>query len=363
MTKTDQCTGDLRGLALTLRQLEVAKWTAVELRRVADDQGWEWSEGTGVPRLRTGSPFGEAWLSVVDSALEGYVTTEEFVGLHFVIAEKGTRAQEEIQAFREAHEELRDVLGPSYLLGADDTDVSFHWDAPDWGAPYVRWRDPAGPNLIELRATVHGTVLTLRPKEPAEGWYCKTVEHSDGRVGGFVISVLASENVGLQLPGVTLHPEWRDYGAHLAKALRTRAAEVTALGLTQSQGLYTAIPGTGTGLAFSLSFGEQVEVGITTILEEDADLEAMDLPSMGWVRAPEERRYEDDIVHLAPVQQYDEVNGVRLALMLLEVAEQAGLDSPEGLLAAEDLAWLPWVDHSFGPGRIKDYGFALRVTQ
>ncbi|MCK9871778.1 hypothetical protein AB0M72_18660 [Nocardiopsis dassonvillei] len=362
MVQETRVVSDVVELASRLRRLSPGKWTEADLRAMATREGWEWVGGERGPRLRTGEGFGEARLRPVDEFMEIHTTTEEYAGLHFLVKEVRGGVREHVEAFRETAESLRDEFVQPHVIGADDTSASFHDDAPAWGAPFMRWRTRG--NSLELRASTEGPVLSLLPNDPAEGWFWYNREHGAGTVGGFIGTRPVRHNAGMSFAGITRHTDWKGYGRLLADSLRTLPAELTALGLSRSFGFHGMVPGMGGPWVFQFELGEYVELGLDDAVADLFGPESPTPEELGWTRATEERHRRQDIAYHSPRYPYDEANGVRLAMMVIETAEALGIPSPS------DLSLTDWADHvkfssEDGPSddyRVIDYGLAVTAN-
>ncbi|MFJ6020881.1 hypothetical protein ACIQFP_16150 [Nocardiopsis alba] len=349
-------------LAVLLRGFRPGKWTEADLSQGAVAQGWEWSAGELGPILHTGRPFGEGQLLPVDGHMDIHVTTEEYTGLHFPLGRVEGGVREQVEAFRKTGRALRERLGEPNVIGSDDPDDPLHGSAPGWGAPFLRWRDRA--NSLELRVSGEGDpVLSLLPTSPAEGRYRYEREHGAGLVGGFLGVSLTGDIAGMSIAGITRGDDWKGYARRLVDVLRTMPAELTALGFERSFGLHGDIPGEGGPWVFQLALGQDVELGLD---EAAADImkrspEMPDPEELGWTEATEARHLQEEIAYLAPSYRYDEVNAVRLAMLVLETAEALGIASPEGLSLTDNGGRIP---NPGGDGphtdyRISDYGLAV----
>lgn len=364
MTRTPSGTKDVVGLARQLRRdVKPGKWTDADLRAAAADQGWEWTDGERGPRLRT--PTGEGRLRPVDEFLEVHVTTEEYVGLHFLLEEVRGGVREHVEAFKRVAWILRAGLGDPHVLGADDTYASFHDDTPGWGAPFMRWR--SREDSLELRAGTDGPVLSLLPNGPAEGWFWYHREHGAGTVGGFIGTSPSRANVGMSFAGITRHSDWKEYGRMLARSLNTMPAELAALGLSRSFGFHGDIPGDSGPWVFQFELGEHVQLGLDDAVAGlfGPERSAPSAEELGWTKATEEHHRSQDIAYHSPRYSYDEVNGTRLAMMVLEAAETLGIASPSGLSLTD------WADHVKSPAdedgatveyHVVDYGLAVKTN-
>ncbi|WP_201301337.1 MULTISPECIES: hypothetical protein [unclassified Nocardiopsis] len=352
---------EVRELARRLRRFNPGKWTEAELRRAAADQGWEWvADGDG-PRLRTGHPAGDARLSPVDELLADHTTAEEYLGLHQPLERIRGGTREHVEAFSWAALNLRGALGDPDVMGAYDTRWSFYRDSPRWGAPFMRWR--TSPASLELRATDTGPVLALQPGAPLENWYTHSYEHGNGTLSGFVASVPARRNRGLSLPGVHRHDDWREYARLLSRSLGTLPAELTALGVERSFGLHGMIPGTYGPWVFRLDIGETMRLGLDEgAVAEGVDLDALDLPSLGWTPATEPHHLDDDIAYHTGGTPYDEVNGVRLAMVVLETAEALRIGSPQDLFLTDRADEIGFRDGSRAEYVVHDHGLGVVGT-
>ncbi|OOC56214.1 MULTISPECIES: hypothetical protein [Nocardiopsis] len=362
MVQETRAVSDVVELARRLRRLSPGKWTEADLRAMAADQGWEWVDGERGPCLRAEEDFGEARLRPVDEFMEIHVTTEEYVGLHFLVKEVRGGVGEHVEAFGEIAESLREEFVEPHVLGADDTSASFHDDIPRWGAPFMRWRGRG--NSLELRAGTEGPVLSLLPGDPAEGWFWYNREHGAETVGGFIGTRPVRDNAGMSFAGITRHTDWKEYGRLLADSLRTLPAELTALGLSRSFGFHGRVPGTSGPWVFQFELGEHVELGLDDAVADLFGPESPTPEELGWTRATEERHLRQDIAYHSPRYPYDEVNGVRLAMMVIETAEALGIPSPS------DLSLTDWADHVGFPSEegsndnyhVIDYGLAVTAN-
>ncbi|WP_017604077.1 hypothetical protein [Nocardiopsis alkaliphila] len=318
-------------LGTLLWKLDPGKWTEADLSRMAVDQGWRWESEEWGPVLRTRS-HGDAWLRPISDHMGIHVVHEEYVGLHFPLGRVEGQTRERVEAFRDAGRALRQALGEPNVIGADDTRVPFHGEAPLWGAPFLRWR--RSEHSLELRAGLQGPVLCLMPTSPAEGWYWYHREHGGDTTAGFLGVSLTGDVGGMSLAGITGSDDWKSYTRRLVEAFRTMPAELTALDLRRSFGFHGRFPGEESGpWVFHLEIGEHVELNLDEAAG-DALTKRPDTPSpeeLGWVEATEERHLRFGISHCGPRYRFDEVNPVRLAMLVLETAEALGIHSPDDL--------------------------------
>ncbi|MFD3686424.1 hypothetical protein ACFWTE_16545 [Nocardiopsis sp. NPDC058631] len=334
---------DVAALAHRLRGLATGKWSGADLRRMAADQGWEWVDDDGGPVLRTGADLGEARLRPVDECLEIHVTTEEYVGLHVPLEEVGGATREHVEAFRRAADILRAEFDQPHILGADDDSVPFHDDHPGWGAPFMRWR--MRRNSLELRAGARGPVLSLLPSGPAEGWFWYYRKEGVGDVGGFVGTLMSrrsgDQGGSMSFAGITRYSDWKEYCTLLARSLNTMPAELHALGLSRSFGFHGTIPGRGGPWVFQFELGEHAQLGLDqAVVDLFGPARSAPTPQeLGWTEATEEHHRSEDVAFHSPRYPYDEVNGTRLAMLVLETAEALGIPSPG------DLSLTDWGDH------------------
>ncbi|MBR8741117.1 hypothetical protein [Nocardiopsis sp. MG754419] len=360
MTNDLWATDRIGALGSLLEHLDPGKWTEADLSRMAIDQGWKWEAGEWGPILRTGS-FGDAWLRPADELMDRHVTREEYVGAHFPLGrvEGGTRAQ--VEAFRDAGRALRARLGEPNVVGSEDANISFHDRTPLWGAPFLRWR--RHDHSVELRAGGDGPVLCLLPTSPVEGWFWYHREHGGDRTGGFLGVSLTGDIGGMSIAGVTHGEDWTDYARRLVEVFRHMPAELTALDLGRAFGFHGHIPGHGAPWVFHLELGEYAELGLdeAAVHALAQNPEAPAPEELGWIEATEERHRSADILYQAPRYRYDEVNAVRMAMLVLETVEALRIDSPRDLSLTDDGDRIPFPG---GGGRrsdyqVSDYGLGL----
>ncbi|MDT0329778.1 hypothetical protein [Nocardiopsis lambiniae] len=332
-------------VAERLLSLRPVSWSEEEVRTGTAGLGWEWVATERGVSLSTGHPAGDARLTRVESHNVDHTDGEEVLGLHQPLetVEGGTR--EHVEAFRRAFGELREGYGHPGVMGAYDTLASHFSGSPSWGAPFARWRD--GELSLELRAALTGPVLTLLPSGPLESWYRRSYENCDGRMSGFLAIALEplpfGDLSGMTMPGVNRHEDWKEYARLLSASLGTMAAEMTALGLERSFGLHGRLPGAGGPWVFGFDIGETMRLALYAAAGEgEVDLEDLEPEERGWIRAtaPEDLEYEIAF-HTEPTP-YDEVNGTRLAMMVMEMAEDLGIPFPS------DLSLTDWADRVQG---------------
>ena len=347
-------------LGALLWTLDPGKWTEADLSRMSIEQGWRWEAGEWGPILRTRS-YGDGWLRPVDDLTEIHVTREEYVGLHFPLGRVEGEDREQVEAFRDAGRALREALGEPNVIGSDDPGIPFHDEGPFWGAPFLRWR--RSEHSLELRAGTEGPVVCLIPTSPAEGWYWYHREHGGDGTAGFLGVSLTGDVGGMSLAGITRSNDWKSYARRLVDVFRTMPAELTALGLRRSFGFHGRFPGEEGGpWVFHLELGEYVELNLDEVAAT-ALTKRPDTPSpeeLGWSEATEERHLEFDISHRGPRYRFDEVNPVRMAMLVLETAEALGIHSPEDLSLTDSGDTIPLPGGDWRAAyRINDYGLGV----
>lgn len=346
-------------LGALLWTLDPGKWTEADLSRMSIEQGWRWEAGEWGPILRTRS-YGDGWLRPVDDLAEIHVTREEYVGLHFPLGRVGTGAREQVEAFRDAGRALRQGLGEPNVIGSDD-ESPFHGEIPYWGAPFLRWR--RSDHSLDLRAGRDGPILCLVPTSPAEGWYWYQREHGGDVTAGFLGVSMTGDVGGMSIAGITRFDDWKPYARRLVDVFRDMPAELTAMDHERSFGFHGRFPGEEGGpWVFHFEFGEHVCLGLDQVAADALrnDPEAPDPEEFGWVEATAERHLEMDVTHVSPAYRFDEVNAVRLAMLVLETAEALGIRTPEDLSLTDSGDTIPMPGRDWRAAyRINDYGLGV----
>ncbi|HJE60789.1 MAG TPA: hypothetical protein K8V84_20125 [Nocardiopsis listeri] len=346
-------------LGTLLRNTDPGKWTEADLSRMAVEQGWRWEAGEWGPILRTRS-YGDAWLRPVDDSVEIHVTREEYVGLHFPLGRIDGGVREQVEAFHDAGRALRRALGEPNVIGSDD-ERPFHGESPHWGTPFLRWR--RSEHSLDLRAGHEGPILCLVPTSPAEGWYWYEREHGGDMTAGFLGVSMTGDVGGMSIAGITRFDDWRSYARRLVDVFRTMPAELAALGHERSFGFHGRFPGEESGpWVFHFELGGYVRLGLDEVAANALrnSSEAPDPEEFGWVEATEERHLKMDVTHVSPSYRFDEVNAVRLAMLVLETAEALGIPTPEDLSLTDGGDTIPMPGGGWREAyQISDYGLGV----
>lgn len=346
-------------LGTLLRNTDPGKWTEAGLSRMAVEQGWRWEAGEWGPILRTRS-YGDAWLRPVDDSVEIHVTREEYVGLHFPLGRIDGGVREQVEAFHDAGRALRRALGEPNVIGSDD-ERPFHGESPHWGTPFLRWR--RSEHSLDLRAGHEGPILCLVPTSPAEGWYWYEREHGGDMTAGFLGVSMTGDVGGMSIAGITRFDDWRSYARRLVDVFRTMPAELAALGHERSFGFHGRFPGEESGpWVFHFELGGYVGLGLDEVAANALrnSSEAPDPEELGWVEATEERHLKMDVTHVSPSYRFDEVNAVRLAMLVLETVEALGIPTPEDLSLTDGGDTIPMPGGGWREAyQISDYGLGV----
>ncbi|MQY04971.1 hypothetical protein [Actinomadura macrotermitis] len=319
---------DLVDLARRLRAADTGGWREDGVGRLVAGLGWERAGDV----VRTGLPSGDARLRPVGKYESDHVRGEEYVGLYVPIAVAADPAVK-ADAFRRAAHELTAALGPSPIMGSYGGLSTFYDSTPRWGAPFRRWR--GHPDSLELQAGEAGPELVLFPTDPTENWFWRQRHGEAYALDGFFGTDRSAANGGLSIPGMWRTDDWEVFHTTLTCFLRSLPAEVRALGIELSLAMHALIPGTYGPWVFHLACDADT-LELAVFEQEDVDLAKYDLPSLGWTAtadAPPSHEHDEftRVAYHSGPHRLGEVDGLRLAGLLVETAKAFGIESPQGL--------------------------------
>jgi hypothetical protein len=339
-------------LARRLKTAETGGWVETALRELVAGLGWEWRDRVEPlhrehygPVLSTGLVTGDAYLrSVRRHMVEDYVAGEEYFGLYVPIDLPQDTPIAKADAFRRAAEVLTAAFGSSSIMGAYGSPGPFHDVPASWGSPFRRWR--GDPNSLELRAGEQGPELLLSPSAPVENWY-RRQPHDSFALGGFFGTRNDPANDGLDLPGLWRTDDWDVLATSVAAMLTTFPAEVRALGIGKDIAHLGVWPG-----AIHIDIESDPVLRLRMHDFNEPALPKAELADLGWIA--ESATSADPLFH-SETYEAGEVDGRRLAQLLVDTAKLGGCKSPHNLFLT---------DHSQNVGDywVEYYALTLRTA-
>jgi hypothetical protein len=360
MTVSTNLAAYLPDLAQRLRTHDTG-WRESDLRTLADEFGWQWTDGPGGPELETGLPGASpARLRPVDRFSKEHATSgEEFVGLYVPLhtdCEHPVPA-DHAHAFRDVGRILKDALGPCSIMGAYGSPMPYYDTPPSWGSPFRRWRGPE--NSLELHPTERGPELLLMPTAPQENWHWRQGHGERHALGGFFCIRRDPANAGLSLPGGWRTDDWDVFQRALGEFLETLAAETRALDTEITMAVHGSIPDSGKPMLCNLSSAQTLEIGhYAWTTREVGDLGAATMRELGWIPVEDTAATHD---HHDPVDfttgafAPGEADGRALARTVVGYLRAIGVPTPENL-DLSDFA------QELGDYYVEFYGLTLRQS-
>jgi hypothetical protein len=311
-------------VARRLRGADTGGWRESALRALVSSLGWEWRVAAG--------DEGEAWLQPTGRYESPFVHDgEEFVGLHVPVELVEGGAAAKADSFRRAAQTLTEAFGRASIMGAYGDLGPFYESTPVWGSPFLRWRGK--PDTLELRAGERGPELLLQPTDPAENWFWRQGHGEAHALGGFFGSLPVPANGGLGFPGYWSTDDWDVYTTALSDFLGSLPAETSALGTELDLGIHALVPGTYGPIVFHVLCADRLEIVYNTEELEGAG-PGTDPASLGWIpeaTTPAELSHWIDCTHHSGAFGPDDIDGPRLARLLVDTLRGLGVASPKDL--------------------------------
>lgn len=329
------------------------------MRELAADLGWRPAATDEWPRSADGSFRGVAGTGPRGGTERLRYAYRGFDGVVVPLSQVTGDAMAQAREFRRVSDIAQDAIQPASFFG-NYSPAGRASDSPAWGTPYMRWRGEH--TTVELRAGKSGPELVSGYTEMWEDGYRGAMAR---KPTGFVGAVAGPD--GIQRAKFSPASDWRGLLEGMTGFLTGLTAELTALGMSLSLGIYGRVHfedgTTDSPMMFDVRCSDRLHFGY---LGPDA----ADPAALGWSRTDPQALLDGaGLEHFEAPWHFDAggfgvEKAAEAAELIVETAKAAGVREAGDLMLGEEAEYYPVQSRAKyrGPYTFRYPGLGLRTV-